>query len=347
MLILLLWCVQASAQPAPTTAVVTLTWDCIGTCLNGATFTLYRQIDCTGALLPTSTVAAPARSIQVSSSLLRNTCWYITVQNNPPDESLTAEAVSYPIALLGGFPILLQWTAPVAGTTPVSYRVSKQLICTGGYVSASVIAPPLGPLLTQNLFSLVSVDNQETIGENGVGTQAIDGNTATIWHTEWSQSAPPHPHTIIIDLAASYQVDGFKYLPRQDGSPNGTIAGYNFSVSTDGSTWGAAVAAGTFAANTAEKTVRFLPKIGQYVRLIATSEINGNPWASAAEINVFGTSGVASVPLAYVILPPVHQADCWHVTAIASDDSEGTATTPFQVPSTIMGGSNAHRYFEK
>jgi hypothetical protein len=202
-------------------------------------------------------------------------------------------------------------------------------------------------LLTQNLWALVSVDSAETVGENGAGIRAIDGNTTTRWHTQYTPTSLPYPHTIIIDLAASYQVDGFKYLPRQDGSTNGTIAGYDFAVSTDGSTWGTSVATGTFAANTTEKTIRFPAKTGRYVRLIGTSEINGNPWASAAEINVFGASVVLSVPLSYVILPPVSAADCWKVNAIASDDSEGAATTPFQVPSTIMGGGNAHRYFGK
>jgi hypothetical protein len=67
-------------------------------------------------------------------------------------------------------------------------------------------------------------------------------------------------------------------LPRQDGRANGTIAGYQVYVSPDGTTWGTAVAAGTLAANTNEKTVRFTAKTGRYVRLVAVSEMNGQPW---------------------------------------------------------------------
>src|SRR5262249_61985262 len=88
-----------------------------------------------------------------------------------------------------------------------------------------------------------------------------------------------------------YRVDGFRFLPRQDGGINGTIADYEFYVSPDGTTWGTAVAAGTLAADTTEKTVRFPAKSGRYVRLVAVSEIHGNPWTSAAELNVFGTIG--------------------------------------------------------
>jgi hypothetical protein len=98
----------------------------------------------------------------------------------------------------------------------------------------------------------------------------------------------------VLDLGARYQVDGLRYLPRQDGNPNGTIASYQFYVSDDGSTWGSAVAAGTLAANTSEKTVRFTAKTGRFVRLIALSEINGKPYTSAAELNFFGAAASSS-----------------------------------------------------
>ena len=117
--------------------------------------------------------------------------------------------------------------------------------------------PPGGGLIPQQQMRVVSVDSQELVGENGVATNAIDGNPATFWHTQWSQQTAPLPHTLVLDLGGQYQVDGWRYLPRQDGSPNGTIAGYQVYVSPDGTTWGTAVAAGTLAANTSEKTVRF------------------------------------------------------------------------------------------
>ncbi len=87
---------------------------------------------------------------------------------------------------------------------------------------------------------VVSVDSQELVGENGAATNVLDGNPATFWHTEWSLRRPAPPHSLVLDLGARYQVDGFRYLPRQDGSPNGTIAGYQFYVSDDGVTWGTA-----------------------------------------------------------------------------------------------------------
>ncbi|MGH8588660.1 MAG: discoidin domain-containing protein, partial [Gammaproteobacteria bacterium] len=64
-------------------------------------------------------------------------------------------------------------------------------------------------------------------------------------------------HWLVVDMGTSHPVGGFRYLPRQDGSSNGRIAGYRFYVSTNGVNWGTPVAEGTFANNSAEKTVTF------------------------------------------------------------------------------------------
>jgi fibronectin type 3 domain-containing protein len=143
--------------------------------------------------------------------------------------------------------------------------------------------------IPQQQMRVVSVDSQDVVGGNYAATNALDGNPATFWHTEWYQQTTPLPHTLVLDLGGQYQVDGFRYLPRQDGNSNGTIADYQFYVSLDGTTWGTAVAAGTLAADTSEKTVRFTAKTGRYVRLVALSEMNSYAYTNAAELNIFGT----------------------------------------------------------
>src|SRR5438876_623611 len=192
------------------------------------------------------------------------------------------------------------WTASTAPTGSQSVSptatTTYTMTCTGagGTAAASTtvsINTSVGSLIPQQQFRVVSVDSQELVGENGAATNTIDGNTATFWHTEWSQQTAPLPHTLVLDLGSQYLVDGFRYVPRQDGNPNGTIADYEFSVSADGTTWDTAVAAGTLAADTTEKTVRFTATAGRYVRLVAMSEINGQAWTSAAELNVFSTIG--------------------------------------------------------
>ena len=51
-----------------------------------------------------------------------------------------------------------------------------------------------------------------------MATNAIDGNPATFWHTQWSQQTAL-PHTLVLDLGGQYQVDGWRYLPRKMAAP--------------------------------------------------------------------------------------------------------------------------------
>ncbi len=139
----------------------------------------------------------------------------------------------------------------------------------------------------QTGWTLNYVDSEETVGEDGAAANAFDGNTGTIWHTEWLSSNPTHPHEIRIDLGDDYDITGFVYTARAV-VENGRIAGYEFYVSTDGSSWGSAAASGTLANSSADQTVTFAVETGRYVRLVALSEVNGNPWTSVAELNVIG-----------------------------------------------------------
>ena len=56
-------------------------------------------------------------------------------------------------------------------------------------------------------------------------------------------------------------MSGFRYLPRQDGLPNGRIAQYEFYVSLDGTTWGTPVATGTLANVATQQEVLFTREV--------------------------------------------------------------------------------------
>ncbi|SDX57966.1 phospholipase C [Amycolatopsis xylanica] len=132
-------------------------------------------------------------------------------------------------------------------------------------------------------------DSQETSGENGAALNAVDGKPTTLWHTKWLGGSDPLPHEIQFDLGVTRTVTGLTYLPRQDGGANGRVGQYEVYLSGDGSTWGTAVATGTFADDATLKTVRFWPAQARYVRLRALTEAGGRgPWTSAAEITPLG-----------------------------------------------------------
>lgn len=85
---------------------------------------------------------------------------------------------------------------------------------------------------------------------------AGDGNTGTFWHSQFSPTVVSLPHSATIDLGASTFINGFNYLPRQDGSLNGNIGQYKVEVSPDNSAW-TLVASGTLVDDTSKKQIGF------------------------------------------------------------------------------------------
>ncbi|GAA1959606.1 discoidin domain-containing protein [Catenulispora subtropica] len=153
--------------------------------------------------------------------------------------------------------------------------------------------------------SLLFADSQETTGENGAAVNAVDGNPATFWHTEWYNAAPGFPHEIQLDLGAEYAVDGFRYLPRQDGGVNGRVGSYEVYVSDSATSWGTPVSTGTFADTADEKTLSFPSARGRYLRLrVLTEAGNRGPWTSAAEISATGLPIAGSGNDFWISTPP-------------------------------------------
>ncbi len=154
-------------------------------------------------------------------------------------------------------------------------------------ISASQMITYAGTPISQAGWTLWHADSEAA--PTYAATNAFDGNSNTMWHNEWSP-LDPLPHELHINLGASYDIDGIRYLPRQDGGVNGRIGQYEIYVSTDGNTWGAAVHTGTFPNDATEQEVTFTPTPGQYIRLRAISELNGNQFTSVAEINVLAST---------------------------------------------------------
>lgn len=145
----------------------------------------------------------------------------------------------------------------------------------------AVSLTPVKPVL-----KVVKVDSEETSGENGQATNAVDGDPNTFWHTQWQDDSPPCPHEITIELTPPAIINGFTYLPRQDDSENGTIKDYEFYISNDGRDYGQPVAKGAFENSKVLKSVTFPPQQCRFIKLKALSEVNGEAWTSAAEIGV-------------------------------------------------------------
>ncbi|MCX6267920.1 MAG: discoidin domain-containing protein [Bacteroidetes bacterium] len=141
--------------------------------------------------------------------------------------------------------------------------------------------------LSKNGWSLLYADSEE-INDPGLATMSFDGDPSTIWHTRWSTGNDPYPHEIQVGLGGRFRISKFTYLPRQDGE-NGRIKNYELYISNDSLSWGAPVKTGEFVNTAAPQTIILdTATSGSYFRLVALSEVNGNPWASAAEFSLVG-----------------------------------------------------------
>lgn len=137
----------------------------------------------------------------------------------------------------------------------------------------------------ESIQTEVVYTSSEEVGE-GNASHIADGDPNTYWHTMYSVTVAKHPHWIDLDAGEIKMINGFTYLPRQDGN-NGNVKDYTIHVSTDGKEWGEPVQKGTFANNSSEKKVTFTkPVKGRYIRFTALSEQNGQDFASGAEITI-------------------------------------------------------------
>ena len=118
---------------------------------------------------------------------------------------------------------------------------------------------------------------------------AIDGDPHTLWHSRFSERLAKHPHELVIDLGKSYDISGFRYLARQDGGWNGAFAEVEFLVSSTPQFGDVPAVKATFGkVRSAQAANLKEPIAGRYVKVRVLSEVNGQPYGSAAEIGVIG-----------------------------------------------------------
>ncbi len=132
--------------------------------------------------------------------------------------------------------------------------------------------------------------SSENQSNNRRAVFAIDGRPDTVWHSLWSGPVAKHPHELVIDLGATCRVSGFRYLARQDQGWNGAFADTEFYLSDSPDKFEAPAVKTTFRkVKTAQTANCAKPVQGRYVKIRILSEVNGQPWASAADLAVVET----------------------------------------------------------
>ncbi|MFG2335155.1 discoidin domain-containing protein [Streptomyces yangpuensis] len=196
-------------------------------------------------------------------------------------------------------------TSKTLGFAPTGARFVRLTAITeagnrGPWTSAAeidLLGDPGTPAATVDLSRAgwtATASDEETTGENGRASNVLDGNANTIWHSKWSGTPAPLPHSITIDMHRTAVVSALVYAPRGDG-PNGRAGAYTVATSTDGISFGSPVASGTWRDDDTVKTATFTrAEHTRYIRLTVTSEAGGRgPWTSAGEIRLSGPASPA------------------------------------------------------
>jgi len=138
-------------------------------------------------------------------------------------------------------------------------------------------------------WQVIGFSSQEAKGEganNGRAIFALDGSTATYWHTQWSGASPVPPHYLIIDMGTAQMLHGLSFVGRQ-GTGGGKPNEVNVQISIDNITW---TDAGTFTLqNNQNLQSQFLPngfQNARYFKVIVNSAYNGS-YTQIAELNAF------------------------------------------------------------
>lgn len=182
----------------------------------------------------------------------------------------------------------------IAGNTFAQSGVTKEITLSNMYTNTDTIDASQGFTVTRNNNYVPVVPGPNDIPQSQMtatatsqhsdneASKALDGDSSSIWHTEWSPMANL-PQSVTINLGGTYSIAKLRYLPRQDSSSNGVITGYTISTSTDGITFTNAVS-GTWADDKTVKNTSFPAVSAKYVKLTATSGHGG--YASVAELNI-------------------------------------------------------------
>jgi beta-galactosidase len=91
-----------------------------------------------------------------------------------------------------------------------------------------------GASVSREDWIIAHVDSEERTLEDGSASNAIDGQTASHWHTERSEAPPVHPHQLVIDLGREIVASGFRYTPRQGQQVTGRIKEYRVFMAAQG-----------------------------------------------------------------------------------------------------------------
>ncbi|BCX49705.1 beta-galactosidase [Haloferula helveola] len=165
--------------------------------------------------------------------------------------------------------------------------VARQLFRALRKYAASPQFDPTGALQPEKLRELFRpagvIATASSAHPGFPATQAIDGDAATIWHSDWREASAKFPITYTLDLVEPAELVGVRVQNRTD-KTNGRVREFAIDASSDGETWSPVLTSATLADSGEAKDFVFRKPIeARALRFRALSSHTGKPMASLAE----------------------------------------------------------------
>lgn len=179
----------------------------------------------------------------------------------------------------------------------------------------------------ENMTATAGSEYTGASSTDGPAGWALDGNTGTWWHTDWSgnHTSGIDERWITLDLGSVQKIDGYRYYARS-GQSNGRVGDYTIEVSTDGDIW-TEVASGTWENSVGWKLAEFSPVDARYVRLTGVTTYGDgtqqNYFMTAAEVRVRLAEDTTDISSAEITVPEVKEAaviDADHPVTLNADE---------------------------
>lgn len=173
---------------------------------------------------------------------------------------------------------------------PEGRIVARQLLRALKERAASSELEPVGAMTPEQLRGLFRESGisatASTSHPDHPPILAIDGDPATLWHSDWNDKNSTFPIHLTLDLHQASPIAGLRIGNRSD-TTNGRIRELRAEISADGKTWTAYGPTAVLPDGPATITLRFPKPVEiQHLRIVALSSHNDKPMASLAEIEL-------------------------------------------------------------
>jgi hypothetical protein len=172
-------------------------------------------------------------------------------------------------------------------TDPAARPAARQLRRSiHAYLSSPDFNPSAG--LSQETVAGLFREVRHTVSASGFHgghrpEAAVDGDSASFWHTNWEGGGPQLPGWLAIDLGSPKVVNGLRYTPRQDMN-RGRISSYRIEISPDGESWRTLLEGG-FPDIRDVQEIRFKEPLRlRHLRLLGLADHGGAGSAAIAEL---------------------------------------------------------------